>query len=127
MIESDKINLIESYVSSYNSFDIAGLLAVLDDNIVFENEANGEINMRSEGKPAFEKLASESAKSFSTRQQTITDLVISDESAQVSIDYKGTLATDLPSGLKAGQTIELKGKTQFEFNLGKISYIKDVS
>ncbi|EJI2332413.1 nuclear transport factor 2 family protein [Vibrio cholerae] len=127
MIEHDKIKLIESYVSSYNSFDVAGLLALLDENVVFENESNGEINVRSEGKRDFEKLAYESAKIFSSRQQTITDVVICDSTATVNINYKGTLAIDLPNGLKTGQVLELKGRTYFEFTGGKICHIKDVS
>lgn len=127
MIEHDKIKLIESYVSSYNSFDVAGLLALLDEHVVFENESNGEINVRSEGKRNFEKLASESAKIFSSRQQTVTDIVIDNNTATVKIDYTGTLAIDLPNGLKTGQVLELKGRTYFEFTGGKISYFKDVS
>ncbi|HAS8484195.1 TPA: nuclear transport factor 2 family protein, partial [Vibrio vulnificus] len=52
---------------------------------------------------------------------------MSELGAMVNIDYTGTLAIDLPNGLKSGQVLELKGQTYFEFQNGKISHIKDVS
>ncbi|HAS8349166.1 TPA: nuclear transport factor 2 family protein [Vibrio vulnificus] len=127
MLDSEKIELVESYVSRYNAFDVAGLLDLLDDDVVFENESNGEITARSDGKAEFESLASDSVKIFSARQQVVTAMEMSDLAATVSIDYTGTLAIDLPNGLKAGQVLELKGQTYFEFQNGKISHIKDVS
>ncbi|MCR9453220.1 nuclear transport factor 2 family protein, partial [Vibrio alginolyticus] len=127
MLDNEKVELIESYVSRYNSFDVSGLLDLLDDDVVFENESNGEITARSEGKAEFESLASESAKIFSARQQVVTAIEMSELAATVNIDYTGTLALDLPNGLKAGQVLELKGQTYFEFQNGKISHIKDVS
>ncbi len=127
MLDSEKVELVESYVSRYNSFDVAGLLDLLDDDVVFENESNGEITARSDGKAEFESLASESAKVFSARQQVVTAIEMSELAAMVNIDYSGTLAIDLPNGLKAGQVLELKGQTYFEFQNGKISHIKDVS
>ena len=127
MLDSEKIELIESYVSSYNAFDVVGLLDLLDDGVVFENESNGEITARSNGKVEFESLASESAKIFSAHQQVVTATEMLEMAATVNIEYMGTLAIDLPNGLKAGQVLELKGRTYFEFQNGKISYIKDVS
>lgn len=127
MLDSEKIRLVESYVSRYNAFDVSGMLALLDDDVVFENESNGEITARSDGKAEFESLASESVKIFSVRQQVVTAIEMSERAATVSIDYTGTLAIDLPNGLRAGQILELKGQTYFEFQNGKISHIKDVS
>ncbi|MCG9679136.1 nuclear transport factor 2 family protein [Vibrio sp. Isolate24] len=127
MSESEKVELIESYISRYNAFDVTGMLEILSDNIVFENESNGEITARTVGKVDFENLASQSAKMFSARQQVVTDIQLSDSTATVSIDYTGTLAIDLPNGIKEGQELALKGKTYFEFQNGKIHHIKDVS
>jgi len=127
VLDSEKIGLVESYVSRYNAFDVSGMLALLDDDVVFENESNGEITVRSDGKAEFESLASESVKIFSVRQQVVTAIEMSERAATVSIDYTGTLAIDLPNGLRAGQVLELKGQTHFEFQNGKISHIKDVS
>ena len=127
MLDSEKIRLVEAYVCRYNAFDVSGMLALLDDDVVFENESNGEITARSDGKAEFESLASESVKIFSVRQQVVTAIEMSERAATVSIDYTGTLAIDLPNGLRAGQILELKGQTYFEFQNGKISHIKDVS
>lgn len=36
-----------------------------------------------------------------------------DDKVEVGVDYIGTLATDLPDGLKAGEKLKLKGKSIF--------------
>ncbi|WP_367584473.1 hypothetical protein [Paenibacillus sp. FJAT-26967] len=43
------------------------------------------------------------------------------------IDYEGILAVDLPNGLKTGDNIQLKGKSVFRIEEGKISLIEDYS
>ncbi|TMP26020.1 hypothetical protein CWB99_19885 [Pseudoalteromonas rubra] len=121
------IDLIEAYIHAYNTFDISAMLALLDDQVVFENEANGEITTRTQGKAAFEQLAVKSAALFETRQQTITELALGEYAVTAYIQYQATLAADLPNGLSAGDTLELKGETQFRFHNNKITYIKDVS
>ena len=37
--------IIKNYIDSYNSFEIANMVADFDENIVFENIQNGETNM----------------------------------------------------------------------------------
>jgi hypothetical protein len=37
------------------------------------------------------------------------------------------LASDLPNGMKAGETLRLNGRSEFTFCDGKIYRIKDVS
>ncbi|WP_199243915.1 nuclear transport factor 2 family protein [Bacterioplanes sanyensis] len=123
----EKLTLIQSYIQCYNAFDIDGLLALLSDDIVFENESGGEINARTQGKEDFRNLASQSAALFSERQQTTTNIQMHNDRATVDIDYRATVAADLDNGLKAGQVLELQGQTLFEFNQNKISYIKDIS
>ncbi|AOT07956.1 nuclear transport factor 2 family protein [Pseudoalteromonas luteoviolacea] len=127
MLEREKATLINQYIESYNDFNIGGMLSLFDDSIVFENESNGEVNVRAEGKQEFENLANESAKLFSQRNQTVTNLIINDTTAQVDIDYLGVLAVDLSNGLKEGDALTTQGKSYFEFKNDKISYIKDVS
>lgn len=127
MLETEQVRLITSYVDCYNKFDVSGLVALLHETIIFENESNGGINARTEGKAEFKSLALQSANMFSVRQQIITDMQLSDCKAMVNIEYTGTLAVDLPNGVKAGERLAMKGKTYFEFKAGKISYIKDVS
>ncbi|KID57297.1 hypothetical protein JF50_08725 [Pseudoalteromonas luteoviolacea] len=127
MLERDKTALINQYIERYNAFNIEGMLSLFDDSIVFENESNGEVNVRAEGKQEFEDLANESAKLFSQRKQTVTHCIVNDTMAQIGIDYLGVLAVDLPNGLKEGDELKVQGKSYFEFKNDKISYIKDVS
>ncbi|CAM3997358.1 hypothetical protein VA7868_01114 [Vibrio aerogenes CECT 7868] len=127
MDDNAKLTLIESYIDYYNAFNIPGMLSLLDELIVFENESNGVINTHTEGRAAFEELAQESAKFFSAREQKITYVDLSDAGATVGIDYQGVLAVDLPNGLKAGEVLAVQGKSCFEFSGEKIGYIRDVS
>jgi len=76
----------------------------------------------------FRALARESAKLFETRSQSIRAVTHKNNIAEVDIDYIAVLAQDLPSGLKKGATLELKGKSRFEFGAdGLIRKIVDIS
>ena len=123
----EKEQLIYAYIDCYNNFDIDGMLAQLHDDVVFENESNGQVDARSEGKAEFERLARESAKLFSSRNQVVTDLDFDSNPIEIWVTYTGVIACDLPNGLKEGQTLELTGKTEFSFSDGMIKYIKDIS
>ncbi|WP_046007167.1 nuclear transport factor 2 family protein [Pseudoalteromonas rubra] len=127
MSEPVHIDLVEAYICAYNDFDIAAMLALLDQDIIFENESNGEITASAQGKAAFEQLAVKAAAIFESRQQTLTELALEENAATAHIQYQARLAVDLPNGLKAQDTLELEGKTLFRFENNKITYIKDVS
>lgn len=45
----------------------------------------------------------------------------------IDISYKAILAIDLPNGMQAGDTLELNGKSEFEFDNRKIKKISDYS
>jgi hypothetical protein len=45
----------------------------------------------------------------------------------IEVTYEGTLAQDLPGGIEAGQEVELKGRSTFDFDDGKIARIVDHS
>jgi hypothetical protein len=45
----------------------------------------------------------------------------------VGIDFEGTLAIDLPNGMKAGEVIRTTGRTEFVFRDGLIQQITDIS
>ncbi|GIO33494.1 MULTISPECIES: nuclear transport factor 2 family protein [Paenibacillus] len=119
--------IIEAYLNAYNSFDVEGMLNLLHEDVVFRNFANGELNTETKGKEEFRQLAEQSTKIFSSRRQTITDYQTNDDKVKIQIDYEGTLAVDLPNGLKSGETLQLKGKSVFEFKEGKIAVIEDYS
>ncbi|WP_057936328.1 nuclear transport factor 2 family protein [Algoriphagus resistens] len=119
--------VVETYVSAYNSFDIEGMAKNLDENIVFENISNDTVDLRTVGLKAFKKQAELAKQYFKQRKQTIESWEFRDSIVIINIDYQAILAIDLPNGLKSGDTLILKGKSEFEFMDGKINRIADKS
>lgn len=126
MNETQK-NIIKNYISSYNEFDIDGMTKDLSENVVFENVSNGNVELRTEGLKEFRKQAESAKQYFSERKQTIKSWDFTESKITIGIDYLGVLAIDLPNGMKAGETLELKGTSEFEFENGKIKSIIDKS
>ncbi|MEN7551084.1 nuclear transport factor 2 family protein [Rapidithrix thailandica] len=122
-----KQKAVENYIKAYNSFDIEGMLRDLHPNVVFKNISNGEVNLTTEGKEAFQKQAKQAKNLFREREQSIRNIQFDDKQVTLEIDYKGVLAVDLPNGMKAGDTLALKGKTIFRFEEDKIVSIEDIS
>ena len=118
---------IEAYISAYNAFDVAGMLATLHPSVQFKNIANGQVTLTTQGIEAFEAQARQATQFFRQRTQTVTDLRITDGQAEVAIDYRGILAVDLPNGLKAGDTLALQGKSIFRFQDNLICSLEDIS
>lgn len=128
-MNSDEIrkNIIENYMNSYNNFEIENMLKDLDENIVFRNIANGEINLTTKGIAEFKAQAEQAKNLFTQREQKITGLKFGADEVEVEIFYSGTIAVDFPDGLKAGSKIELAGKSIFRFAGDKIIEIEDIS
>ena len=120
-------DIIENYIKSYNDFDIAGMTKNLSKDVVFENVSNGNVELRTEGILEFKKQAESAKHYFSRRTQTIEFWEFDKSKVSVKIDYKATLAIDLPNGMKTGDTLELKGASEFTFENGKIKSITDKS
>jgi ketosteroid isomerase-like protein len=118
---------IHRYIDAYNNFDIDSMIKLLAPDIRFENILGGEINSKTSGKTEFEVLARQSAQLFSSRTQAVKTIRIEGDSAFVEIEFLGVLAQDLPNGLKAGETLALKGTSEFVFTNGFISSIVDKS
>ncbi len=127
MNDPEKKQLIENYISSYNSFDIDGMIANLHSEIEFLNISNGEETARASGLVEFKNLAEQAKSLFTDRNQTILASETDRKKTTITISYKAVLAVDLPNGLKAGQKIYLRGKSEFKFKDGKISKIIDIS
>jgi ketosteroid isomerase-like protein len=127
MEKNEKLKLIKKYISSYNAFDIDGMLSVLDPDIEFRNISNSEETAKVAGIEAFQNLAEQSNALFSSREQKIDEIENQDLKTIVNVSYSGILAVDLPNGLNAGESINLKGISEFQFNNGKISSIIDKS
>ncbi|WP_271784425.1 nuclear transport factor 2 family protein [Aquimarina algiphila] len=120
-------NMIENYVTSYNEFYIDGMLKNLDRKIVFENMSNGKVDFRTEGILEFKNQAESAKHYFKQRKQIIKSWRFDKQNVIIEIDYKAILAIDLPNGLKTGEILEVKGKSEFKFENGKIRSITDKS
>ncbi len=118
---------IESYINSYNNFDIENMLKDLHQDIEFVNITNGEENLRTIGINEFKNQAELSKGLFSSREQKIIEYTFDVDNVEIDIAYNAILASDLPNGLKKGEQITLAGKSVFEFKDGKISRITDIS
>lgn len=119
--------IIENYISAYNSFDINGMLKDLDEEIIFENTTNGTTDLALKGLNAFKNQAEQAAVFFTEREQKIMAFEAFELTIKVNIDYNATLAQDLQS-LKKGQSIKLKGQSIFYFNKeNRIIKIQDIS
>ena len=114
-------------MNSYNDFDIIGMTNDLHQNVIFENSSSGKVDLRTEGLEEFKSQAEKAKEYFDQRMQTIESWKFDGDTVEVSIDYKAILAIDLPNGLKKGDTLQLKGKSEFVFENGKISRITDKS
>lgn len=119
--------VIENYIKSYNDFDVNGMIKDLSKNIVFENISNGNIDLRTEGINEFKKQAESAKQYFKQRKQTIESWEFKGSKVIIKINYKAVLAINLPNGLKTGDTLELKGESEFEFENKKIKNITDKS
>lgn len=125
--EEKRKNAIENYISSYNHFDIENMLKDLDEKIIFRNISNGEVNLTTNGIGEFKAQAEQAKNLFSQRKQTINSIKLGKDEVEVEISYKGTIAIDLPNGLKSGEKIELNGKSVYRFANDKIIEIEDIS
>ena len=127
MENSNLEDLIQKYLSAYNSFNIDGMIGVLNENIHFRNISKGEVNSETKGIQEFRKLAEQSIEVFSQRRQVIKNITFTGDKAEVDIDYEGILSSDLPNGMKAGETLKLQGKSIFQMKDKKLILIEDHS
>lgn len=126
MIESQK-KMIENYVNAYNRFDIDGMMFDLDIDVIFENISNGVINLKTIGLEEFREQAEKAKTYFTVRKQSIQSWQHEGSTVTVNINYQAILTSDMPNGLKKGETIQINGKSVFEFENEKIKRIRDIS
>ena len=119
--------IIENYIEAYNQFDIDAMLDNLDENVVFQNVSFGQMDLQTNGIQEFKHQAEEAKRLFSERTQTITSWTIKKDQITVGINYIGILAVDIPQRASVGDTLELNGKSEFQFEGDKIVSIKDIS
>ena len=90
--------IICAYISAYNQFDVAGMLACLTDDIEFQNISNGIIDTHTTSKEDFKNLADMGAAAFDSRQQTILHSISVGSTTLAEIDYQAVVKADLPNG-----------------------------
>lgn len=128
-MENNKVKqeVIEDFIRAYNLFDVEGMLKDVHEDVKFENISNGQVDLETFGIEELRKQAEQAKTYFTERKSTITGIGFIDDRVEVDIDYIGILAKDLPNGLKAGDTLKLKGKSIYRFKGNEIISIQDIS
>ena len=111
--------IIEEYIMAYNALDVEGMLKLVHQNVEFQNVSGGEVNAVANGIEELRKMAKQSRQLFSTRHQSIESFESQGSIITVGIKFEAILAVDLPNGAKAGDSLNLEGKSVFEFKDGK--------
>ncbi len=127
MTPADHTAVITSYIDAYNNYDVEAMLSVIHEGIVFKNVYGGEVNAVANGIDELRELANRAKGMFASRREVITSFESSVDFAKVGIDFSGMLLVDLPNGMKAGETLHIKGRSEFEFRDGKLYRITDYS
>jgi hypothetical protein len=89
-------DLIARFVAAYNRFDVDAMLALLTDDVRFENVSSGQITASASGAAEFRALAERASALFSEREQRVTDMNFHGDVAVASIAYRGVLAAAVP-------------------------------
>lgn len=126
MMDAQKQAILH-YVNSYNEFDVQGMTKDLAAHVVFQNVSNGKVDLRTVGITEFKQQAEAAKQYFKERKQTIESWEFQDTKVIIGIDYNAILAIDLPNGFNKGDSLALKGVSEFEFENGKIIGITDKS
>ncbi len=119
--------IIEEYIQCYNNFDTQGMCRNLHQDVVFENIADGRVNLKTVGLKQFSEQAESARHYFRQRKQTVDSWDFEEDKVTVDLSYLGKLAKALPNGMKAGDTLRLKGRSEFLFKDQQIIGIRDIS
>ncbi|MDQ4122851.1 MAG: nuclear transport factor 2 family protein [Acidobacteriota bacterium] len=127
MNQEKQKQVIEKYVEAYNNFDTETMLSLFDSECSFENYSGDELTSSAKGLAELRAMMEQGKNVFVSRRQIISALSFQNGTAIAEIDYQGKLKIDLPNGLKAGDDLKLKGRSEFEFQDGLIKSLKDFS
>lgn len=127
MDDTSRESLVERYLAAYNRFDVDGMLAVLSNDVRFENYSGDVLTASASGIDEFRSLAEQACALFCEREQRLTSLELAPGAATACIAYRGRLAADIPGGPPAGTLLELAGTSEFSFDGGRIVRIVDRS
>jgi|TARA_R110002020_G_scaffold83397_1_gene206732 hypothetical protein len=120
-------DIIARYIASYNARDIDGMIDCVTDDVVFENISNSGQSMRLDGKDMMRQVADLSGNAFSYRRQRLVNVVTGSGKAAAEIEFEGKAAVDLPNGVRAGETVKIRGASFFEFRGNLLCRIADYS
>jgi hypothetical protein len=119
--------LIETFIRAYYDFDVDTMVSLMHAECSFRDVSGGQVNASADGLAQFRELAERSKALFSSRRQTITGYREQGDTVTVDIAYEGILKVDLPNGLKAGQPLQLTGRSVYELQDGLIFRLIDYS
>jgi len=117
--------IIRNYIESYNNFDIKGMIKDFHNDVIFENLTNGKVDLLLNGKTSFEQQAATVIQYFKTRNQKIESWNFTKFSIIIDIHYTAVVARGFSNGLEPGDSVELRGKSEFVIEGGKIKLIRD--
>jgi ketosteroid isomerase-like protein len=106
---------------------VEAMVELVDPEIEFRNVSGGDVDTSAIGQDEFRELAQQSVFLFSSRKQTATKFEAEGEVVSVDIDFTGTLATDIPDGMRAGDELRVTGRSEFVFRDEKIYRLTDYS
>ena len=129
--EKEKLDLINKYFDSFNSFDIDGMASTVHKDVLVTHFFDRKIPSSTFGSEEFraymEKASQEDNKLTQSRKENIKDITPLEDSVIVNTTYEAILAIDFPNGPKKGETLKQNWEIEFEFREGKIytiTYIK---
>ena len=71
MTKAEQRDLIARYVAAYNRFDVDGMLALVADDVRFEDASGGRVTASAAGAAEFRALAERAAGLFREREQRV--------------------------------------------------------
>lgn len=119
--------VIADYIAAYNSKDLDRMLACFSTDVHFVNISGDVISAEAKGEHDFRVLAEQGLRFFTERNQTISNCIGIGNHVSLRIKYRAVVASDLPNGWKAGQTIELEGMSLFTLANGSIAELTDIA
>src|SRR5438105_2850563 len=121
MTEAEQLDVIARYAAAYNRFDVDAMLALVTDDVRFENVSGGQVTASASGRAELRALAEWAAGAFSEREQRVTGVAFRDGVAVASVAYRGVLATAVPGLGPPGTVLQLVGESEFGFSGDRIS------
>jgi len=103
------------------------MITYLHPEIEFKNISSGVENAHTKGIEEFRRLANKSIEMFIEREQKIISYTELADFVNVEINFRAKPAIGLPNGLKAGEYLEMKGKSKYVFENNLIKLLFDES